>query len=353
MSKQYDTIVYIGRFQPFHNGHMETYRQACKLASHILFLVGSANKAPDIRNPWSFVNRKTMIYDAIDGPNPTVSLGLAPGAVKVDVAPLDDFPYNDNAWVEQVQRVVRQWTNAGSKVAIIGFNSDHTSYYLDLFPQWDKIEVEEKVVIHATDIRNKLFGPQQIDTQHLPDGVSVYIRNWMAKYPQEFRRLQIEWEHIGGYKLAWANAPYPPTFVTVDAVVVQSGHILLVQRKAAPGEGLWALPGGFVNQTEGLTDAMMRELREETRLKVPPKVLRGSVKGQRVFDAPDRSLRGRTITHAYYIELNPGELPPVKGGDDAKAAKWVSFLDFAQMEKEMFEDHFAIVQSFVNLERVS
>src|SRR6185312_1884152 len=115
-------------------------------------------------------------------------------------------------------------------------------------------------------------------------------------------------------------------------------------RKAAPGEGLWAIPGGFIGQTELIEDAMIRELREETKLKVPVPVLKGSIVDRKVFDATDRSLRGRTITHAFYIELAPGDLSPVKGADDAKAARWIPFNEFVRMEKETFEDHHAIVR---------
>ena len=139
--------------------------------------------------------------------------------------------------------------------------------------------------------------------------------------------------------------PYAPTFLTCDAVVVQSGHVLLVKRGANPGKGLWALPGGFVNQNERIQDACMRELREETRLKVPLPVLHGSVKNKEVFDHPDRSLRGRTVTQAFYIELPPGKLPQVKGGDDAASAKWVP-LAFVR-EEEMYEDHYHILTHFL------
>lgn len=336
MTKPYDTVVYIGRFQPFHNGHLETYKQAKQYADHILFLVGSANVSPSIRNPWSFPERKKMILDAItDGP------------IALDVAPLNDVPYNDNGWIEQVQKTVRQYTKLGSKIAIIGFNSDHTSYYLDLFPQWDRIEVEEKVIIHATDIRNSIFANGY--PKETPQAIHDFIEKWVKSDREEYLRLCTEWKHIRDYKNSWAKTPYPVTFTTVDAVVVQSGHILLVQRKAAPGEGLWALPGGFINQLETLEEACIRELREETKLKVPAPVLRGSIKAVKAFDDPGRSLRGRTITYAHYIELAPGELPKVKGSDDAKDAKWVSFQDFQNMEQMMFEDHHAIVKFFTKI----
>jgi bifunctional NMN adenylyltransferase/nudix hydrolase len=64
-----------------------------------------------------------------------------------------------------------------------------------------------------------------------------------ASRPARFAQLKAEAEFIAGYRKAW-SAPYPVTFVTVDAVVVHSGHLLLVRRRSEPGRGLWALPGG-------------------------------------------------------------------------------------------------------------
>jgi bifunctional NMN adenylyltransferase/nudix hydrolase len=171
----------------------------------------------------------------------------------------------------------------------------------------------------------------------------------LAARGDAFAQLVREHEFIKGYKAQFASLPYPPTFVTVDAVVVHSGHILLVKRGAEPGKGLWALPGGFIGHDELLLDACIRELKEETRLKLPEPVLRGSIKGQRVFDRPDRSLRGRTITHAYYFEFPSGELPPVKGGDDAAKARWVPLAEFYDMEGMVYEDHYGIATSFLGV----
>ncbi len=88
-------------------------------------------------------------------------------------------------------------------------------------------------------------------------------------------------------------------------------------------------------------------MREETGLKLPEPVLRGSLKDRQVFDHPQRSLRGRTITHAFLFSFPVGDLPRVKGGDDADKARWVPLNDFARMRSVMFEDHFDIAYHFL------
>ena len=123
----------------------------------------------------------------------------------------------------------------------------------------------------------------------------------------------------------------------------------MVERRSLPGKGLWALPGGFINKKETLFDACVRELREETRLKVPEPVLKGSRHSQHTFDDPYRSARGRTITQVFYFQLknDPKGLPKVKGGDDATKAFW---LPLAELDsKKMFEDHHAIITKMVGL----
>jgi bifunctional NMN adenylyltransferase/nudix hydrolase len=76
-------------------------------------------------------------------------------------------------------------------------------------------------------------------------------------------------------------------------------------------------------------------------------VLKGSIKSSHVFDYPERSLRGRTITNAFLIELPAGELPKVKGGDDARKARWFPINDVFRMADQLFEDHFDIIQYFL------
>lgn len=335
MSNKYDAAVFIGRFQPFHVGHESVIREALNQAKEVIVVVGSSFAARNIRNPFTFEERKAMIKSVFPQEN-------------VKVVPVADYPYDDGKWIAAIQSLVSSsmsFTPDPIKVALIGHEKDGSSYYLNLFPRWDSISVPSHDGIDATDIRNGMFERdyslfvKYADKEVMKQSLSIIDKNTV---------LRDEYEMIKNYKKAWDAAPYPPTFMTTDTVVVQSGHILLVKRGAMPGKGQWALPGGFLNQEEKMLDGAIRELKEETKIKVPVPVLYGSVVGEKMFDAPYRSTRGRTITMAYHIDLGfDKNLPKVKGSDDAEFAKWVPFSEVKR--EEMFEDHFFIIDYFLNI----
>ena len=359
MSKQLDAIVYIGRFQPFHNGHLQTLKAALEKTDEVIILLGSSNRAQNIRNPWNAQQRESMIREVLKDE------GIA--QKHVSIVPINDHPYNNDAWLEEVQAKVNARLRARKnerpddykpKVGIVGFKRDHTSFYLDLFPQWESVEIEEFGKINATEIRNVFFETTGYFNSHvlndavkkdIPRAALAWVEEFFANEREFGDRLRAEYQHVQKYKKAWENAPYMPSFLTCDAVVTQAGHILLVRRGAMPGEGLWALPGGFVNHNERIFDAAVRELQEETKIKVPEKILRKSMVKKDYFDDPDRSLRGRTVTFGFHFALDavPDGLPKVKGSDDAVKAIWVPFAEFKEMETQMFEDHFAIATTLI------
>ena len=333
---RYDYLIFIGRFQPFHLGHQSVVKQALEQSDKVIILVGSPYSPRTVRNPWDFNEREKFIRTSFNSQDNR----------RILILPVMDNIYNEAAWIRSVQQIVQGVIHAkiASKptIGLIGHQKDESSYYLNQFPQWQRLEATNYNNINSTDIREAYFRGDEYK-----DGLS----NNVAKLLEEFKKskhyenVAKEYMFIKEYKKGWECAPYEPTFVTVDAVVVQSGHILLVKRKAYPGKGLMALPGGFVSPKEKLDDAVIRELREETKIKVPSAVLRGSIRKKEVFDDPYRSLRGRTITHAYLIELNDGKLPKVKGGDDAQKAKWVAFADIKP--EMMFEDHYHIIEAML------
>ncbi|MDR2188987.1 MAG: bifunctional nicotinamide-nucleotide adenylyltransferase/Nudix hydroxylase [Azonexus sp.] len=343
-----DYLVFIGRFEPFHNGHAAVARHALVRAKKLIFLVGSANTPRTVRNPWTVAERAVMIQSA-----------LADVAGRLIVRPLRDHLYNENLWVANVQRTVAEAIQAdggdsGAKIGLIGMSKDASSYYLREFPQWLLVDVQHTESLSATELRAYLLAADGADFQggllmlrgNVPEPVFEMLEAFRKNSPA-YGQLAAEYRFVEEYKAGWKNAPYPPTFVTTDAVVVHSGHVLLVRRRAEPGKGLWALPGGFVGQDEGLLESCLRELREETRLKIPAPVLKGSLKGRQVFDHPERSLRGRTITHAFHFDFPAGELPAVRGGDDADKARWIPVSEALEMGVKLFEDHLHILEFFL------
>ncbi|MFC4161338.1 bifunctional nicotinamide-nucleotide adenylyltransferase/Nudix hydroxylase [Chitinimonas lacunae] len=349
---EFDYLIFIGRFFPFHNGHLWTLQHALRLADKVIVLCGSARQARTTRNPWTVDEREQLIR---------ASLSQEEGE-RVFVVGVSDRMYNDQQWLTEVQNLVDRviavdTTDLGSRqaqfrIGIVGPPRGGSGDYLDLFPQWTRVEAPEIPEVQASRIRQAFFDPERADDFSACRALlPAPVFDWLLafRHSEIFAHLQSEYLFIKRYRQSWAAAPYPPTFVTVDAVVIHSGHVLLVRRRSQPGKGLWSLPGGFVQPHERIRDAVIRELKEESRLKVPAAVLAGSVRGSRVFDHPHRSLRGRTITHAFLIELAPTQegLPKVRGGDDADKAKWLPLFEFNRMEEQLFEDHFYIVNWFL------
>lgn len=73
-----------------------------------------------------------------------------------------------------------------------------------------------------------------------------------------------------------AERAYPDRpYLAVSAAIVRDGRVLVVRRAQAPAQGLFTLPGGVVEVGETLTEAVTREVREETALSVEPVGLAG------------------------------------------------------------------------------
>jgi 8-oxo-dGTP diphosphatase len=102
--------------------------------------------------------------------------------------------------------------------------------------------------------------------------------------------------------------------LTVDAVWVADGRILLVRRGRPPFRGRWALPGGFVEVGETVENAVVRELWEETGVRPTGLALLG------VYSRPGRDPRGPTVTVAFRMRGKP-RIPT--GGSDAREARWI------------------------------
>lgn len=327
--------IFIGRLQPLHNAHLHIINKSLKETDKTIIILGSASQARTIKNPWTSHDRIKMIRDSL----PIKSND------KLYILPVKDYIYNDNVWLANVQASLSEFDHPDNEYILYGYNKDKSSYYLKMFPKWKFVDVGNQGDINATNIRELIFSNKTFD-EYCPTSVVNFINK--EDHRGKYNNLKEEFKYISEYKSLWDKSPFPPTFVTTDAVVIKSGHILVVRRRMAPGKGLLALPGGFLGKDETLLDGCLRELKEETRIGLPKDEIRKRMVDSGVFDHPDRSLRGRTITHAYCFNLGSGELPKVIGSDDADKAWWISFTDAMKQEEEFFEDHYHIISYFLN-----
>jgi len=124
---------------------------------------------------------------------------------------------------------------------------------------------------------------------------------------------------------------YPHPAVTVDVVVFTIENddlkVLLIQRDHEPFAGKWAIPGGFIEIDERLSDAAKRELKEETGVSV------ACLEQLYTFGNPDRDPRERIITVAYYA-LIPSDQLSLAAGDDARDAQLFGMNDLPDLASD-------------------
>lgn len=343
--------VYIGRFSPFHLGHAEVLSRALSSSSDVLVLIGSVGQARNIKNPFTYEERERMIRDWYAEQPKTFG--------RLHILPIEDFPYNDQKWMRGVQKAVegkftditKTFGPTSTKIKLTGANRDESGWYLKMFGNYFELDLIVDTAVSfelsATKVRESMFERNNkweamvpFSTKHVLNTMSLFVVD----------KLVDEYNFVKKYKEAWKTAPFPPTFVCVDACVVQSGHVLVVKRAGFPGNGLWALPGGFLDQHERLVDGAVRELQEETDIELAPAQLYGSIKAENTFDDPGRSTRGRTITTCFLFKLQDSkQLPKVRPqAGEVSEVVWIP-IEEAQRKTEMwYEDHHAMMCTMID-----
>ena len=336
---KYEYAVFIGRFQPVTLAHRAIIERALDIAENVIIFVGSYKAPISLRNPFTHLERATMILSSIKG-------GYWG---RVTTIPILDSNYAFNSWLREIKYKVDLYTENSDSICLMSHTKDKTSYYLDHFPEWDNIYVETLFDnLSATDIRNKLFEGDTSNIQ-VPEGVVKFIDYILLNNEERFKTLSQEYEFIKQYKKSWEVAPYPVTFVTTDSIVLCKGHILLIKRGRLPGKDKYALPGGFLDIAETIENGCIRELLEETNIAVPEQILRKSVEKVKTIDNPIRDPRGRCITFAHLIRLELDYLPEIEAGDDACKAEWIPIYDLGGLRESFFNDHLQIIYNFLDI----
>lgn len=334
--KDFEFSIFIGRFQPFHMAHYELVKEALKKADTAIVVIGSYKRAASPRHPWTGEEREAMMRVALTPEENS----------RVKVIFMRDYLYNDTMWLTDVSRQVSDIVGESDSIVLVGHEHDYSSDYLRAFPQWKKHllpNIDE--LPHATEIRYLYFTHDSAFKKYIHPKTADYLEEF--KKGLKFKGIKAYFDSVREGKKSWSGAPFPVIFHTVDSVVIKSGHLLCVRRGKAYGGGQIALPGGFLNEYERIRVGAVRELKEETAIALSKEDLDACIEKEHVFDHPDRSERGRTITNAFFLNLGNGSLPKVKGSDDADKAWWMPLSEFYTREEEFFEDHFHVINYFV------
>ncbi|PIS17830.1 nicotinate-nucleotide adenylyltransferase [Candidatus Collierbacteria bacterium CG09_land_8_20_14_0_10_46_12] len=157
--KQYKVALFIGRFQPFHKGHLYSLKKCFELADQVIVGIGSSQESGTENNPWDFETRKAMIE----------SLDLQGDSLKVVALP--DYP-DDEVWLKEVKERVGNFNVVVSNnewVLSIMQKAGYKTVETGLFNREELEGVKIRVLMRAGDMNWKLRVPKEVAELIMPE----------------------------------------------------------------------------------------------------------------------------------------------------------------------------------------
>ena len=145
----YSYAVFIGRFQPFHTGHLYNINKSLTLANNVVIVVGSSFNVPSTKNPFSFNIRKKMILHDLLYFNIPIN--------RIIIESASDWSYNEYQWKNEIYNCINIHSGTNNSIIIIGYQKDITSYYLKKFTKWHYVSISNYKDLSATIFRHTYF----------------------------------------------------------------------------------------------------------------------------------------------------------------------------------------------------
>jgi nicotinamide-nucleotide adenylyltransferase len=153
----------IGRFQPFHLGHLEAVNFALSKVEQLYIGIGSSNKSHQPRNPFTVEERRHMILSSLDGKTlKRVSI--------YDIPDLDDH----SKWTQSIDEIIPNYD-------IVFSNDDFThSLYQKIEKDVISVELKSREIFSGTNIRKMILNEENWQDL-VPDGARNILLTINAK----------------------------------------------------------------------------------------------------------------------------------------------------------------------------
>lgn len=156
---KYKVALFVGRFQPFHNGHLYSLKKCFEMAERVIVAVGSSQESGTASNPWDYKLRKQMVCEVVRG------MGVESKVAKIISCP--DNP-SDQKWVSEIRR------RAGKFDVVVSNN------------EWTLRVMREA----GYKIRESgLFNRDELEGIKIRELMKMGDRSWEQRVPSEVRRL--------------------------------------------------------------------------------------------------------------------------------------------------------------------
>jgi bifunctional NMN adenylyltransferase/nudix hydrolase len=318
----------IGRFQPLHNGHVDLIMEAKDAGDKVLVLVGSTNKLPDFKNPFSYEERKALLEETFGS--------------SIEIRPLPDRD-SDDEWTQDVVAHVLSIEEDPTEVMVFCSDKDEAFYRKALvFP----VTTVNNVAISATEIRESWYT-DDVRYNDMPTCSALLLEEH-----KDHSRLTIEYAttlHMKDRKTLghpFGNPMEPVSF----AVIIQNGQVLVGRRAGPRGAGQLGLAGGFVENTETTLEAAMRETKEELGLDLKELIKNGqAVCMAQAVSENLGDLGVRTLGVNYLFVIKPdAEVEINVDSGETTGYSWVSYLDICEDKTLLFFNHNQIVRQLLS-----
>lgn len=158
---QYTTALFIGRFQPFHNGHLYSLKKCLEIAEKVVVLVAKAEAAGEVNDPWGVRERKRMVCEVVR-------------ANKLDhriarIVSCPDYP-SDAEWVKQVELRIKNTGLSREQVVVVSNN------------EWvTRLMKERGYPIHETGLYNR----EELEGVKVRELMRQGSDEWKKRVPRE------------------------------------------------------------------------------------------------------------------------------------------------------------------------